>query len=244
MSDCRAACVCTLNHASGSRNCNTRSRRQYYYNTDTDTCTRFRYTGCGGNGNRFSSASRCRSACAKSRCYLPADGGLCKAYFPRYFYNSETSQCERFVWGGCGGNSNNFRLRQTCEDQCPVRRSLPEDTRTTQLPPTVSGIQNQPTRETISELADPGNSNTTPGNQPNDCLLPRKIGPCGGRLRRYYFNGNTGSCQQFLFGGCAGNANNFRSMRACRTRCGGSSVVGGFQWPNPLSNGRLNFLFC
>ena len=36
-------------------------------------------------------------------CLLPKEPGMCKAYFPRYFYNVETDECEQFGYGGCGG---------------------------------------------------------------------------------------------------------------------------------------------
>ena len=29
-----------------------------------------------------------------------------------------TKQCEHFIYGGCGGNGNQFENREACEDQC------------------------------------------------------------------------------------------------------------------------------
>ena len=51
-------------------------------------------------------------------CLLPADPGPCRGYFPRYFYNSKTGECERFIYGGCKGNKNNFRKKEECYDVC------------------------------------------------------------------------------------------------------------------------------
>ncbi len=42
---------------------------------------------------------------------LPKDPGMCKAYYPRYFYNVETDQCELFGYGGCGGIISFFIYR-------------------------------------------------------------------------------------------------------------------------------------
>jgi hypothetical protein len=44
--------------------------------------------------------------------------GSCLAYFQRYGFNSATGHCERFVYGGCGANENNFDTLGECEDEC------------------------------------------------------------------------------------------------------------------------------
>ena len=49
---------------------------------------------------------------------LPPVTGLCKAYMPRFYYNNKTNECEDFVYGGCGGNGNNFETKEVCEKTC------------------------------------------------------------------------------------------------------------------------------
>jgi hypothetical protein len=51
---------------------------------------------------------------------------LCKAYFKRYFYNTTSARCEEFVYGGCGGNKNNFVKKEHCKAKCdnPGRKSF------------------------------------------------------------------------------------------------------------------------
>ena len=51
-------------------------------------------------------------------CRLQPESGACLAYFPRYFYNSASGMCERFVYGGCGGNENRFRTIEDCQAAC------------------------------------------------------------------------------------------------------------------------------
>jgi len=44
--------------------------------------------------------------------------GLCKAAFPRFYYNLTMEKCEPFIFGGCGGNDNNFKTKDECETTC------------------------------------------------------------------------------------------------------------------------------
>ncbi|XP_034042455.1 tissue factor pathway inhibitor a isoform X2 [Thalassophryne amazonica] len=51
------------------------------------------------------------------------------------------------------------------------------------------------------------------------CALKDEPGPCKAIKTRYYFNIDTGQCEQFEYGGCGGNANNFASLEACQEMC-------------------------
>ena len=53
----------------------------------------------------------------------------------------------------------------------------------------------------------------------NICELPRQVGNCRARIKRYYYNAAVGECLPFFYGGCDGNENNFQSMRECRSQC-------------------------
>ncbi|XP_063243513.1 kunitz-like toxin PcKuz3 [Bacillus rossius redtenbacheri] len=55
-------------------------------------------------------------------CRMPAETGRCYAYFPRYFYDTDKQRCEPFVFGGCGGNCNNFQTVEACQVQCVAAR--------------------------------------------------------------------------------------------------------------------------
>ncbi|MGB5813122.1 MAG: BPTI/Kunitz-type proteinase inhibitor domain-containing protein [Polyangiales bacterium] len=52
-------------------------------------------------------------------CRAPAAVGPCDAAFERWYYDADSGQCETFVWGGCGGNPNNFESLEACEVACP-----------------------------------------------------------------------------------------------------------------------------
>lgn len=52
------------------------------------------------------------------RCHQPKETGRCFALFYRYAFNVDTHSCEEFVFGGCGGNKNNFESLEHCEHIC------------------------------------------------------------------------------------------------------------------------------
>lgn len=51
-------------------------------------------------------------------CSLPRDTGFCRAYFPRFYYNSKIKSCKKFIYGGCGGNRNSFDTEEECSTTC------------------------------------------------------------------------------------------------------------------------------
>lgn len=51
------------------------------------------------------------------------------------------------------------------------------------------------------------------------CSLPNSRGPCGGNLRKWYFDINMQKCLPFGYGGCQGNDNRFDTMDECTEAC-------------------------
>ena len=51
------------------------------------------------------------------------------------------------------------------------------------------------------------------------CYLPKSVGRCRATQTRHYYNPETRQCEQFVYGGCLGNTNNFESMEECETSC-------------------------
>ena len=50
-------------------------------------------------------------------------------------------------------------------------------------------------------------------------------------IPRYYFNSESQRCEQFNYGGCEGNENNFQSLEECRTVCSGPPSLR-VHWPS------------
>ena len=51
------------------------------------------------------------------------------------------------------------------------------------------------------------------------CALDKDPGPCPGSLLRWYYDNDREACRKFIFGGCKGNGNKFRTRAACEQRC-------------------------
>uniref|UniRef100_A0A8C3IXU9 BPTI/Kunitz inhibitor domain-containing protein n=1 Tax=Chrysemys picta bellii TaxID=8478 RepID=A0A8C3IXU9_CHRPI len=54
------------------------------------------------------------------------------------------------------------------------------------------------------------------------CNLPADPGPCEAYMPSYFYNSATKRCEQFIYGGCQGNANRFPSVNECLKTCGSS----------------------
>ncbi|KPU80315.1 uncharacterized protein Dana_GF27852 [Drosophila ananassae] len=52
------------------------------------------------------------------RCLQPLERGNGKAYIPRWFYNSTSQKCQRFIFLGGVQNSNNFETKAQCQKVC------------------------------------------------------------------------------------------------------------------------------
>ncbi|KAE8596240.1 hypothetical protein XENTR_v10016024 [Xenopus tropicalis] len=54
---------------------------------------------------------------------------------------------------------------------------------------------------------------------PKACRMDPDEGPCRGFLKRYAYNMQTMKCEQFYYGGCYGNDNNFKDKASCMDFC-------------------------
>lgn len=185
-------------------------------------------------------------------CSLPPEPGPCQAAIPRWFHNPATGGCEMFVWGGCGGNANNFETLIECQQACVDVCELPPD------PGPCEAIvprwfHNAATGECEMFIWGGclGNANNfetkleclqacTP-----ICTLPADSGPCDGHFPRWFFNAMTGDCEMFIWGGCEGNGNNFETKEACQAACLIPALIEPYSCVNPsgslvpLSGGPL-----
>ncbi|KAI7837167.1 hypothetical protein COHA_008961 [Chlorella ohadii] len=107
--------------------------KRWAYCPERRRCVTFWYGGCHPNANNFATKRECNEACRHlkaqdesrlplSPCYLPKascwEVGRCRGYMPRWFFNSEKNECQRFIYTGCGANDNNFSTKKRCVAKC------------------------------------------------------------------------------------------------------------------------------
>merc|ERR1711881_20885 len=58
-----------------------------------------------------------------------------------------------------------------------------------------------------------------------NCSDKLYTGMCRAYIRRYGFNTTSGVCEQFVYGGCGENGNNYKSMEDCENKCHNKVMV-------------------
>ncbi|NXI13365.1 SPIT1 inhibitor, partial [Irena cyanogastra] len=51
------------------------------------------------------------------------------------------------------------------------------------------------------------------------CLSPKKVGWCRGSFPRWFYNPSLQQCEEFIFGGCKPNKNNYLREEECELAC-------------------------
>ncbi|KAJ8302649.1 hypothetical protein KUTeg_019045 [Tegillarca granosa] len=156
-------------------------------------------------------------------CDEPKDVGPCKALKPRWYYNRNSGQCERFNWGGCRPNGNNFRSQKECESQCEDGKLDPAELAN------LDGITIKNQEDVLDYFwggcRPNGNNFLTRSacerkcSSTDICSQPKKPGMCMAAFRRWYFDTASNTCRRFIYGGCQGNDNNFSSKIKCLRQC-------------------------
>ncbi|XP_051907731.1 protein AMBP [Hippocampus zosterae] len=92
-------------------------------------------------------------------------------------------------------------------------------------PATVFEVSKRTRRDVAPTLAlaemelDGSGDNMLTFNGSEACSLGPEPGPCFGIKQHYFYNSSAMSCQKFIYGGCLGNKNNFKTERECLQRC-------------------------
>lgn len=222
----------------------------YFFNIRTQQCEEFIYGGCGGNQNRFDTLEECKEQCVRDYrkgkwakktlrkekpdfCFLEEDPGICRGYITRYFYNNQSKQCERFKYGGCLGNLNNFESLEECKNTCelPLNAFEDDDSRTQTDSVNNNSLAPHDAVNNNSLVPHDAVKNNSLAPQPTKvtrfleyrgpslCKTPADRGLCRANETRFYFDFSIRKCRPFLYTGCGGNENNFISKEECITAC-------------------------
>lgn len=197
---------------------------RFYFNIFKQKCEMFQYGGCNGNDNNFETIEQCQEKCVvtekkwkKGRgwqvpvyCLVEADPGPCRGLFNKYFYNATSRQCEKFMYGGCLGNANNFMTLEDCHNSCASALML--------TPKSVPDSERLPLKDV------PRPSERIPIQPPSPdkhffCKTPADPGNCSAKEKRFFYDPSRDRCMPFRYTGCGGNENNFTSRKVCRKVC-------------------------
>ncbi|KAJ8300356.1 hypothetical protein KUTeg_021875 [Tegillarca granosa] len=75
------------------------------------------------------------------------------------------------------------------------------------------------------------------------CSRPAKTGRCKAFFQRYFYNVTSKQCEQFIYGGCGSNGNNFVTLEKCREICGISDQCNQKPVSGDCSGKELKFFF-
>ncbi|KAL2302558.1 hypothetical protein Nmel_009987 [Mimus melanotis] len=149
---------------------------RYFFNIKSRKCEVFEYGGCHGNENNFLTLEECQQKCIlvfssstlldhlalflgkPDFCFHTQEPGVCRGYFTRYFYNKETKLCEKFKYGGCLGNQNNFRSLEECQTICQDNSNLLPAEEHTSTVNSSSPAEEHPSTVNSSSPAEPSQS--------------------------------------------------------------------------------------
>ncbi|XP_062390150.1 tissue factor pathway inhibitor a [Sardina pilchardus] len=70
------------------------------------------------------------------------------------------------------------------------------------------------------------------------CYLTDEPGPCRGLVPRYFYERQSQKCKRFFYGGCFGNANNFRTMKECEAKCQQRVIQTDIDAPKPTKHSQ------
>ncbi|XP_021914576.1 papilin isoform X2 [Zootermopsis nevadensis] len=169
-------------------------------------------------------------------CKQDKDRGSCRDFKVKWFFDMEYGGCSRFWYGGCEGNDNRFSNQEECKAKCvepPGRDAcfLPkiEGPCEGYYPYWYYDIDRKQCGQFIYGGCLGNNNRFDTREECQDlCVIPDTLdvceqlkaeGPCRGNFSRWYYDQDLRMCQEFHYGGCHGNRNNFLTESECQQQC-------------------------
>ncbi|MGH0176974.1 UNVERIFIED_CONTAM: hypothetical protein FKN15_074443 [Acipenser sinensis] len=158
----------------------------------------------------------------------------------------ELGKCEKFLFGGCKPNLNNYLTEEDCTGACQGLNECITECSSSQFKcgdgccldvglecdgqtqcsdgsdeASCTNIKNKFGRLLDIDIPKEKALRCFAFFSPVRCTEPPVTGPCRASHLRFYYDPYSTQCQRFTFGGCTGNDNNFKSAEECSAACSG-----------------------
>uniref|UniRef100_A0A0K0ECY7 STAS domain-containing protein n=1 Tax=Strongyloides stercoralis TaxID=6248 RepID=A0A0K0ECY7_STRER len=174
------------------------------------------------------------SAPDTTNCCPIIEGNICKMILQkgegnekleRWYYNSTSQKCLKFIYNGLKGNPNNFltlnECTKTCQDSNPCLNGEPLTSLTNQRIQCSSynGIDTCPSSHFCHLGGSSSDTVCCPRMTQDPCEQPLNEGEGNRMINRWYFDTGLNKCLPFIYAGFKGNENNFPSKNQCNSAC-------------------------
>ncbi|KAM9294192.1 kunitz-type protease inhibitor 1 [Gastrophryne carolinensis] len=183
-------------------------------------------------------------------CFAEKKTGRCRGSFKRWWFNSETNECESFTFGGCLPNKNNYVRQEDCTLACvDLSGESDRSGKGRRMQPVCDGhchpwqfrcadgccINGGLECDETPDCADQSDEaycdkyemdfkrlqDLEVPNSKARCVDLPETGHCKANFQRYYYSPRDMKCMSFTYGGCPGNLNNFLTQAECEDFCRG-----------------------
>ncbi|XP_061828218.1 kunitz-type protease inhibitor 2 isoform X3 [Nerophis lumbriciformis] len=224
---------------------------KFYYDVANQTCRSFTYGGCEANDNNFNTQEECQTTCSgvtgsvlPDVSALPNQQKSARMVLPFNYPAASAAVQNDDVADGKGDMMSSEEYSESCEAQPvagPCRAAFRHwyyDRKAGVCKAFVYGGCRGNKNNYMSQQSCLDSCQVTvltskrflPSyGQRSECESAPDPGPCRAAFPAYYYDGDTDSCRPFVYGGCHGNQNRYKSTEDCMARC---STDGAFEGLN------------